>query len=110
MVGSVVDVANRINLISKELSRECAKSETLIDADATADSEYDKSVAIKVLALKANGNQATLIPALAKGDASDEKYTMLVAKGRLKAHWEKIKALEAQMNAQQSIFSKLSHT
>ncbi len=110
MIGSVVDVANRINLISKELSRECAKSETLINADATADSEYDKSVAIKGLALKASGMPVTLVPSQAKGDASDEKYKMLVAKGSLKAHWEKIKALEAQMNAQQSIFSKLSHT
>ena len=110
MADNVVDVAAKINLISKELTREEQKSNDLIEADAVADSAYDKAMAIKGLAHKANGMPVTLIPSQTKGDASDEKYTMLVAKGKLKAHWERMKALESQMNAQQSIFSKLSHT
>lgn len=110
MADNVIDVAAKINLISKELSREDGKSDALIEADAKADSEYDKAMAIRGLALKATGMQATLIPIQAKGDASEEKYAMLVAKGKLKAHWERMKALEGQMNAQQSIYRHLTHT
>ena len=110
MADNVVDVARKINLISQELTREERKSDDLIDADARADSDYDKELAIKGLAHKANGMPATLIPMQSKGDGSDKKYNMLVAKGKLKAHWERMKALEAQMNAQQSIYRHLTHT
>ena len=110
MAEEAVAVASRINAISEAIKAEGQLSRERIEADATADSAYDKAVAIKGLAHKASDMPATLIPMQAKGDACDEKYKMLVAKGMLKAHWERLKYLEAQMNAQQSIYRHLTHT
>lgn len=110
MPDNVVDVAKRINAISKAITSEGMLSTNKIKADAEADSAYDKALAIKGLALKASDMPVTLIPMQARGDGSDEKYKMLVAKGMLKAHWERLRYLEAQLSAQQSIYKHLSHT
>ena len=110
MAEEAVAVAGRINAISKAITIEGQLSKERIEADATADSAYDKALGIKGLALKASAMPVTLIPMQARGDGSDEKYKMLVAKGMLKAHWERLKYLEAQMNAQQSIYRHLTHT
>ncbi len=110
MAEEAVVVAKRINTISEAIKAEGQLSQERIEADATADRDYDKALAVRGLAYRDLGMPVTLIPGQAKGDACDEKYKMLVAKGMLKAHWERLKYLEAQMNAQQSIYRHLTHT
>ncbi len=105
-----VSVARQIEAVIEALKLEGQKSQELIMAEATAMKNYDKAIAKRELIHKADGMAVTLIPHQAKGDAHELLYDKIVAEKTLKAHWERFKYLEAQLNGWQSIYRHLTHT
>lgn len=110
MSEEVVAVAKQIESIIKAVKTEGARSNVLILAKAEAMRVYDKAVAVKELKLKNDGLAIGLIGHQAKGDASQLMCEMIVAQESLKAHWQRITYLLAQLNGWQSIYRHLTHT
>ena len=110
MAEEAVAVAKRIEKLIEAIKTEGKVSKDLIIAEAESMREYDKKIALSELAHKAAGMAVTLIPHQAKGDASELLYAMIVAQKTLKAHWERLKYLQAQLNGYQSIYRYLTHT
>ena len=109
-MSDVISVARQIESAVEAIKKEGLRSQGLIEAEATAMRDYDKSMAIKCIAHKAAGVAVGMIDRLAKGDSSDQLFNMIVAQKTLKAHWERLSCLKAQLNALQSVFRHLSHT
>jgi hypothetical protein len=105
-----VKVAHHIESVIEAIKLEGQKSQSLVQAEAEAMRDYDKCVAVQSAHHKATGMSVTLIRDQAKGDASELLYKMIVAQKSLKAHWERLKYLQAQLNAYQSIFRHLEST
>ena len=110
MADEAVSVAQKIEAVIEAIRAEGQRSKDLIVAEAETMRNYDKEIALRELAHKAAGMAVTLIGHQAKGDASDKLYEMIVAQKTLKAHWERLKYLQAQLNAYQSIYRYLTHT
>ena len=110
MADEAVAVARRIESIIEAVKVEGKRSKDLIIAEAESMRDYDKEIALRELAYKDAGMAVTLIGHQAKGDASEYLYKMIVAQKTLKAHWERLKYLQAQLNGYQSIFRFLEHT
>ena len=110
MSEEVVAVAKQIESIIKAVKIEGARSNVLIMAKAEAMRVYDKAIAVKELKLKNDGMAIGLINHQAKGDASQLMCEMIVAQESLKAHWQRITYLLAQLNGWQSIYRHLTHT
>ena len=110
MADEAVAIAGRIESIIEALKTEGKLSKDLIIAEAESMRKYDKEIAVRELAYKATGMAVTLIPHQAKGDASQLLCDMIVAQKTLKAHWERLKYLQAQLNGYQSIYRYLTHT
>ena len=110
MAEDVVRVAGMIEKIIRTVKDEGKLSKDLIVAEAESMRSYDKEIAVRELAHKAAGMPVTLIGHQAKGDASGKLYDMIVAQKTLKAHWERLKYLQAQLNGYQSIYRHLTHT
>lgn len=106
----VVAVAKQIESIIKAVKVEGKRSQELIIAKAEAMRVYDKAIAVKELKLKNEDMAVTLIDHQAKGDASQLMCEMIVAQESLKAHWQRITYLLAQLNGWQSIYRNLTHT
>lgn len=109
-MSDVISVAREIENAVEALKVEGQRSQGLIEAEAGAMRDYDKSMAIHCIAHKAAGVAVGMIDRLAKGDSSDQLFSMIVAQKTLKAHWERLSYLKAQLNACQSIYRHLSHT
>lgn len=103
-------VARDIQAIIDTIKTEGKLSEGLILAKASAMRDYDKCVATRSVRHKDSGMAITMIKDQAKGDASDCLYAKIVAEETLKAHWERLKYLQAQLNGYQSIFRHLDST
>ncbi len=110
MSAEVVAVAGQIKAIIEAVRIEGARSNVLILAKAEAMRVYDKAIAVKELKLKHEGLAIGLIGHQAKGDASQLMCEMIVAQEQLKAHWQRITYLLAQLNGWQSIYRHLTHT
>lgn len=110
MAEEAVAVAQKIENLIEAIKTEGKLSKALIVSEAESMRDYDKAIAVSGLAHRASGMAATLIPQQAKGDASDQLYAMIVAQKMLKAHWERLKYLQAQLNGYQSIYRYLTHT
>ena len=110
MAEEAVAVAAKIESIIEAIRVEGARSKDLIMAEAESMRDYDKAIAISELAHKSAGMAVTLIGHQAKGDCSDALHDMIVAQKTLKAHWERLKYLLAQLNGYQSIYRYLTHT
>lgn len=110
MADEAVAVARRIESIIEAVKVEGRKSKDLIIAEAEAMRDYDKEIAIRELAYKQGGMPATLISHQAKGDACELLCKMIVAQKSLKAHWQRLGYLLAQLNGYQSIYRHLTHT
>lgn len=110
MADEAVAVAGKIESVIEAIRTEGALSKGLIIAEAESMRNYDKEIALRELAHKSAGLAVTLIGHQAKGDASEKLYDMIVAQKTLKAHWQRLAYLQAQMNAYQSIFRYLTHT
>lgn len=110
MADLATDVAAKIEKLINALRDEGQLSKDMILAEAESMRNYDKGIAVKELALKDAGMAVTLIGHQAKGDASELLYDMIVAQKTLKAHWERLKYLQAQLNGYQSIYRYLTHT
>lgn len=106
----VVNVAKQIEAIIEAIKTEGKRSQVLITAKAEAMRVYDKAIAVKELKLKNEGLAIGLIGHQAKGDASQLMCEMIVAQESLKAHWQRITYLLAQLNGWQSIYRNLTHT
>ena len=103
-------VANDIKAVIEAIKSEGKLSAGLILAKAGAMRDYDKCVAVRSASHKAQGMAVTMIRDQAKGDASECLYAMIVAQETLKAHWERLKYLQAQLNGYQSIYRHLDET
>ncbi len=99
----VLEVAHEIEKLIKAIRDEGKRSQDLIQAKASAMMNYDKAIAVRSVIHKADGMAVTMIKEQAKGDASQLLYDMIVATETLKAHWERLKYLQAQLNGCQSI-------
>ncbi len=110
MSQEVVAVAEQIRKIIETVKVEGARSNVLILDKAEKMRLYDKAIAIKELTLKNDGMAIGLINHQAKGDASQLMCEMIVAQESLKAHWQRITYLLAQLNGWQSIYRNLTHT
>ncbi len=110
MSQEVVAVAEQIKKLIEAVKVEGARSNVLIMAKAEAMRLYDKAIAVKELKLKNDGMAIGLINHQAKGDASQLMCEMIVAQESLKAHWQRITYLLAQLNGWQSIYRHLTHT
>ena len=105
-----LQVAKQIEAVIEAIKIEGKRSADLIEAEARTMMEYDKMVAVKSFAHKADGMAVTMIKDQAKGDSSRALYDMVVAQKTLKAHWERLKYLQAQLNGYQSINRHLDAT
>ncbi len=110
MSQEVVAVAEQIKKLIEAVKVEGARSNVLIMAKAEGMRLYDKAIAVKELKLKNDGMAIGLINHQAKGDASQLMCEMIVAQESLKAHWQRITYLLAQLNGWQSIYRHLTHT
>ncbi len=110
MSQEVIAVAEQIQKIIEAVKVEGARSNVLILDKAEKMRLYDKAIAVKELKLKNEGMAIGLINHQAKGDASQLMCEMIVAQESLKAHWQRITYLLAQLNGWQSIYRNLTHT
>ena len=110
MPSDVISIAGSIEGVIEAIKVEGQKSPPLIQAEAETARDYDKAVAIAGLAHKAAGMAVGLIEKQCKGDAAEQLFDKIVAEKTLKAHWQRLSYLQAQLNAYQSIFRHLSHT
>ena len=110
MAENVIRVAGMIEKLIGAIKTEGMRSQDLIVKEAGAMRDYDKDIALRELAHKDSGMAVTLIGHQAKGDASDKLYEMIVAQKTLKAHWQRLAYLLAQLNGYQSIYRHLTHT
>lgn len=110
MSEEVVAVAGQIKKIIESIKVEGARSNILIIEKAEKMRVYDKAIAVKELKLKNDGMAIGLIGHQAKGDASQLLCEMVVAQESLKAHWQRLAYLLAQLNGWQSIYRHLTHT
>lgn len=99
-----------IEHLIESIKKEGKRSKDLIIKEAESMRNYDKDIALRELAHKDAGMAVTLIGHQAKGDASDKLYEMIVAQKTLKAHWQRLAYLLAQLNGYQSIYRHLTHT
>ncbi len=110
MAEEAVAVASKIESIIEAVKVEGKRSKGLIIAEAESMRDYDKEIALRELAHKDAGMAVTLIGHQAKGDASEYLYKMIVAQRTMKAHWQRLAYLLAQLNGYQSVFRYLTHT
>ena len=97
MADEAVAITSRIESIIEAIKAEGKLSKDLIIAEAESIRNYDKEIAVRELAHKAAGMPVTLIGHQAKGDASGKLYDMIVAQKTLKAHWQRLKYLQAHL-------------
>lgn len=105
-----LEVAKQIEALIVTIREEGKLSTSLIQAKADAMRVYDKALATTSAKYKLEGLPATLIGTQAKGDASQLLCEKIVAEESLKAHWERLKYLQAQLNGFQSINRHLDST
>ncbi len=104
------EVATQIERAIEAIKVEGKRSILLIKNEAESMRDYDKKIAVESVRHRDAGVAITLIKDLAKGDASDALCIMIMAQKTLKAHWERLKYLEAQLNGLQSIYRHLDST
>ncbi len=104
------EVALQIEKAIEAIKVEGQRSILLIKNEAESMQNYDKKLAIESIKHKDAGMSVTLIRDQAKGDASECLYAMIVAQRTMKAHWERLKYLQAQLNGLQSIYRHLDST
>jgi len=105
-----VRVAKQIEDIIDALKLEGKLSKGFVEAKAKTAAAYDKAMGVRTAALKVIGQPTTLVKDLARGDSSEQLYDKIVAEGDLKAHFERMENLRAQMNGWQSINKYLDST
>lgn len=106
----LMQTAERIETAIKLLSKEGQRSEKLIKTKAEAMGEYDKTIAVAITTLKAEGNAVSIIDKLAKGRVSDLLIKKVLAEELLKAHYSRMEMLKCQLNGLQSLNRYLSVT
>ncbi len=106
----IQEVAAQIEKAIEAIKVEGQRSILLIKNEAESMRDYDKQVAVESVRHKDAGMAITMIRDQAKGDASDALCTMIMAQKTLKAHWERLKYLQAQLNGLQSIYRHLDST
>jgi hypothetical protein len=81
----------------------------LSEKKAQLERDYNILMATTVLRLKAEGNTATLVPTLAKGDrvVADAKYRLDVADGVYRACLESIKDIRSHIDTYRSLLTWL---
>ena len=109
-VYDVLKIAKDIEKCIDAIKIEGAKSTQLIEAKGETARLYDKAIATRSAALKIEETPVTLIPALAKGDASQLLKEKIIAEETLRAHNKRLSYLEVCMDGLRSIFSKLDNT
>ena len=109
-VYDVLKIAKDIERCIDAIKIEGAKATQLIEAKGETARLYDKSIATRSAALKIEETPVTLIPALAKGDASQLLKEKIIAEETLRAHNKRLSYLEVCMDGLRSIFSKLDNT
>ncbi len=93
-MADLILTVERIETAIKLLTKEGQRSDKLIQAKAEAMAEYDKTLAVVIIKLKADGNAVSIIDKLAKGGVSDLLLKKIVAEEMLKAHYSRMEQLK----------------
>jgi hypothetical protein len=117
----VVTLANQINARIKRLEELCKDIDDIGEEKANAIANYDVALAIAEAKLlrgvvsQVEGEElpdkipATITKDIAKGLCKEERFKLENATNKYKGLLTKIEALEASLNAKQSINKHLSH-
>ena len=105
-----VQVAYKIELISKEISKYTQTMEVLVNSDELPKSElaYYKAKEIACETLKAEDKTVGEITLMIKGRIGDEMFRMRTAEVKMQFLRDKVRSLEKQLSAHQSINKKFS--
>lgn len=120
-MADVIQIATTIEKIVKEIGEYRRRLELRGDALATATRDYDRKMAITLATLRDGevfelGGKAyksppvTILEKIAKGLCCDERHKLVLAETGYKACITNINALQAQLNANQSLFRYLDST
>lgn len=105
----IIQVTDKMQEFIATIQTHCSKLNEAGNAEAEADRDYDKGLAIAILKLQADGNAVSTQEKLAKGDCSELKFNRTVAERGYKSTVTKIHAAESCLNALQSIFRKMEN-
>ena len=98
-----MSIAQEIHDASQRLGKGSDALFLLAKASATAEQQYRAALAHKIMELKLQGLQATLIPDVARGQTADLKFTRDLAEAKYTSGRDSLKAIASQCNALQSI-------
>lgn len=105
---NIIQVSGAIQKLIEEIGKCRREIEGKGQARAKAISNYDMRIGIAIVTLKEEGKfPATLIEKIAKKLCCEDRYTLEVAESGYKAAICNLEALQAQLNAFQSIFRHL---
>lgn len=106
MALDMVSVSKEIYEAAHRLQKSGDILFTLAREYAEAEKEYREALAIEILRLKDEKMSITLIPDLARGSVADLKFNRDLAEMKFNAGKEKVRALESEISALQSIYRR----
>ena len=108
MNHNVMNVANAIDHKIKQLEQMRGEIKKRTEDKATAISEYDKALSIRIVMLRENGTPTTIIEKIAKGDCWEARYKLELSEGMYKSLISNMNCVQAELNGLQSINRHLS--
>ena len=104
----LTDITKEIYESAKRLSKGPAELFVLARKAAETERTYRRELAIEIMKLRLEGLPATLIGDIAKGNCSDRKWARDLAEAEWTAGRDGLKALQAQINALQTIIKYIA--
>lgn len=97
------DIAKEIYESGNRLKEGSNKLFTLAKIMAETERDYRKALQVKIVQLRSDKVQATLIPDIARGETADLKFERDLAEARYKSARDSLDAIQAQMNGLQTL-------
>ena len=99
----LTDMTKELHDSTQRLKQAESELYKLAREKAEAEREYRQALHRAIMEYKDNGERATLIPDLARGKASEEKFERDLADARYTAGRESLDAIKTQVSAVQTI-------
>lgn len=99
----MIDVKEAIYASSQRLDKSSREIYSLARAKAESERDYRMALARKIMELRADGVQATLIPDIARGETSDLKFNRDLTRDIFNSARDSMRALQSQLSSLQSI-------
>jgi len=107
-MDTIIQVSDAIQKLIAEIGKCRREIDGKGEMRARAIANYDMRIGVAIVTLKEEGNfPATLIEKIAKKLCSEDRYALEVSESGYKAAICNLEALQAQLNAYQSIFRHL---